>query len=85
MRDPFGVGEKHTHTHTLNFMSYRFLEQTIMHFLDEDQLVYYLQLGRNLLWPDGQFIRKGEPVTAREKEHMRIRVERLLTVCFPGN
>ncbi|CDS06736.1 hypothetical protein LRAMOSA09263 [Lichtheimia ramosa] len=62
----------------------KFLEQTIMHFLGEDQLVFYLQLGRNLLWPDGQFIRKGEPVTAREKEQMRIRAERLLTVCFPG-
>lgn len=68
----------------MNFYVVRFLEQTIMHFLGEDQLVFYLQLGRNLLWPDGQFIRKGEPVTAREKEQMRIRAERLLTVCFPG-
>ena len=61
------------------------MEQTILHILSEDNLVYYLQLGRYLLWPNGTFLRKGEPVSDEEKERLRIRAERLLTVSFPGN
>ncbi|KAI9497815.1 PXA domain-containing protein [Zychaea mexicana] len=63
----------------------KFLEQAILYILSEDNLVYYLQLGRYLLWPNGTFLRKGEPVSDEEKEQLRIRAERLLTVSFPGN
>ncbi|ORY90578.1 PXA domain-domain-containing protein [Syncephalastrum racemosum] len=62
----------------------KFLEQTILHILSEDHLVFYLQLGRNLLWPDGAFLRKSEAPTELECEHMRIRAERLLTVAIPA-
>ncbi|KAI9009908.1 PXA domain-containing protein [Phycomyces nitens] len=63
----------------------KFLEQTILHFLSEDHLVFYLQLGRDLLWPNGVFLQRGEPLTQLEQEQMRIRAERLLLVSLPAS
>ncbi|KAL0076500.1 PXA domain-containing protein [Phycomyces blakesleeanus] len=63
----------------------KFLEQTILHFLSEDHLVFYLQLGRDLLWSNGIFIQRAEPTTPLEEEQMRIRAERLLLVSLPAS
>ncbi|KAG0174794.1 hypothetical protein DFQ28_004469 [Apophysomyces sp. BC1034] len=62
----------------------KFLEQTILHVLSEGFIVFYLQLGRDLLWPDGVLISRSESPTAIEREKLRIRAERLLAVSFPS-
>ncbi|KAF7727904.1 hypothetical protein EC973_006903 [Apophysomyces ossiformis] len=61
----------------------KFLEQTILHVISEGYIVFYLQLGRDLLWPDGVFISRSETPTALQREQLRVRAERLLTVSFP--
>ncbi|KAI8333803.1 PXA domain-containing protein [Choanephora cucurbitarum] len=61
----------------------KFLEQTVLHLLSEDHIVFYLRLGSDLLWPDGVFIQRTDPPTPLEKEQMRTRAERLLTVSIP--
>ncbi|ORZ23239.1 hypothetical protein BCR42DRAFT_131983 [Absidia repens] len=69
---------------TNTFMDmHRFLEQTILHVLSEPFLVFYLRLGRDLLWPDGVLIQRGPAVTPLQREQMRIRAERLLVVALP--
>lgn len=57
----------------------------MFHFLSEDHLVFYLQLGRELLWPGGTFLSKADPPSHMEREMLRIKAERLLTVALPGN
>ncbi|CAO3622892.1 unnamed protein product [Cunninghamella echinulata] len=61
----------------------KFLEQTILHVLSEPFLVFYLRLGRELLWPNGVFMQRGKPVTPLQREQMRIRAERLLVIALP--
>ncbi|KAI8340223.1 hypothetical protein BC941DRAFT_419784 [Chlamydoabsidia padenii] len=61
----------------------KFLEQTILHVLSEPFIVFYLQLGRDLLWPDGILIKRAPPVTPLQRDQMRIRAERLLVVALP--
>lgn len=63
----------------------KFLEQTVLHVLSEDHVVFYLRLGSDLLWPDGVFIQRADPPTPLQREQMRERAERLLTVAIPGN
>ena len=62
---------------------FRFLEQTILHVLSEPFLVFYLRLGRDLLWPNGVLVRRGVPPTPLQREQMRIRAERLLVLALP--
>ncbi|KAI8067124.1 PXA domain-containing protein [Gongronella butleri] len=61
----------------------KFLEQTILHVLSEPFLVFYLRLGRDLLWPNGVLVRRGVPPTPLQREQMRIRAERLLVLALP--
>ncbi|KAI8364941.1 PXA domain-containing protein [Blakeslea trispora] len=61
----------------------KFLEQTVLHLLSEDHIVFYLRLGSDMLWPDGVFIQRTDPPTPLQKEQMRTRAERLLTVAIP--
>ncbi|CAO3645073.1 unnamed protein product [Cunninghamella blakesleeana] len=61
----------------------KFLEQMILHVLSEPFLVFYLRLGRELLWPNGVFMQRGKPVTPLQREQMRIRAERLLAIALP--
>jgi hypothetical protein len=63
----------------------RFLEQTVLHLLSEDHVVFYLRLGSDLLWPDGEFLQRVDPPTPLQREQMRVRAERLLTISIPGN
>ncbi|EPB87095.1 hypothetical protein HMPREF1544_06119 [Mucor circinelloides 1006PhL] len=63
----------------------KFLEQTVLHVLSEDHVVFYLRLGSDLLWPDGVFIQRADPPTPLQREQMRERAERLLTVAIPAN
>ncbi|KAI8887706.1 hypothetical protein K501DRAFT_241795 [Backusella circina FSU 941] len=63
----------------------KFLEQTVLHLLSEDHIVFYLRLGSDLLWPDGVFLQRAEPATPLQKEQMRVRAERLLTLSIPDN
>jgi hypothetical protein len=60
------------------------LEQTVLHLLSEDHIVFYLRLGSDLLWPDGVFLQRAEPATPLQKEQTRVRAERLLTLSIPG-
>ncbi|KAI8091203.1 PXA domain-containing protein [Gilbertella persicaria] len=62
----------------------KFLEQTVLHMLSEDHIVFYLRMGSDLLWPEGVFIQKADPPTPLQREQMRVRAERLLTVVIPG-
>lgn len=62
----------------------KFLEQTVLHVLSEDHIVFYLRLGSDLLWPDGVFIQRADPPTPLQREQMRERAERLLTIAIPG-
>jgi hypothetical protein len=62
----------------------KFLEQTVLHLLSEDHMVFYLRLGSDLLWPDGVFIQRADPPTPLQREQMRVRAERLLTISIPG-
>lgn len=62
----------------------KFLEQTVLHLLSEDHVVFYLRLGSDLLWPDGVFIQRADPPTPLQREQMRVRAERLLTISIPG-
>ncbi|RCI04881.1 sorting nexin 25 [Rhizopus stolonifer] len=61
----------------------KFLEQTVLHMLSEDHIVFYLRMGSDLLWPEGVFIQKADPPTPLQREQMRVRAERLLTVVIP--
>lgn len=61
----------------------RFLEQTVLHLLSEDHVVFYLRLGIDLLWPNGEFMERSEPTTPLQREQMRVRAERLLTISIP--
>ncbi|KAI8390819.1 PXA domain-containing protein [Radiomyces spectabilis] len=61
----------------------KFLELSILHVLSEDHIAYYLRCGRDLLWPDGVFLRKADPSTPLQREYMRVRAERLLTASLP--
>ncbi|KAI9283362.1 PXA domain-containing protein [Sporodiniella umbellata] len=61
----------------------KFLEQTVLHLLSEDLVVFYLRLGSDLLWPNGEFMQKGEVITPLQREQMRVRAERLLTISIP--
>ncbi|CEP07781.1 hypothetical protein [Parasitella parasitica] len=63
----------------------KFLEQAVLHVLSEDHIVFYLRLGSDLLWPDGVFIQRSDPPTPLQREQMRERAERLLTVAIPAN
>lgn len=62
----------------------KFLEQTVLHLLSEDYIVSYLRLGSDLLWPDGVFLQRATPPTPLQREQMRERAERLLTISIPG-
>lgn len=46
-------------------------------------LLFYLRLGTDLLWPNGEFMQKADPPTPLQREQMRVRAERLLTVVIP--
>ncbi|KAG0745843.1 hypothetical protein G6F57_007020 [Rhizopus arrhizus] len=61
----------------------KFLEQTVLHLLSEDHVVFYLRLGIDLLWPNGEFMERSEPTTPLQREQMRVRAERLLTISIP--
>ncbi|KAG1175997.1 hypothetical protein G6F70_006583 [Rhizopus microsporus] len=61
----------------------KFLEQAVLHLLSEDHIVFYLRLGTDLLWPNGEFMQKADPPTPLQREQMRVRAERLLTVAIP--
>ncbi|KAI7889997.1 PXA domain-containing protein [Mucor mucedo] len=63
----------------------KFLEQTVLHLLSEDHIVFYLRLGSDLLWPDGEFLQRVDPPTPLQREQMRVRAERLLTISIPAN
>ncbi|KAL9536757.1 hypothetical protein MBANPS3_012390 [Mucor bainieri] len=63
----------------------KFLEQTVLHVLSEDHVIFYLRLGSDLLWPDGVFIQRADPPTPLQREQMRERAERLLTVAIPAH
>ncbi|KAI7905202.1 PXA domain-containing protein [Cokeromyces recurvatus] len=63
----------------------KFLEQTVLHVLSEDHVVFYLRLGCDLLWPDGVFIQRADPPSPLQREQMRVRAERLLTISIPDN
>ena len=63
---------------------FRFLEQTVLHLLSEDHIVFYLRLGSDLLWPDGVFMQRVDPPTPLQREQTRVRAERLLTISIPG-
>ncbi|KAI8646583.1 PXA domain-containing protein [Parasitella parasitica] len=63
----------------------KFLEQAVLHVLSEDHIVFYLRLGSDLLWPDGVFLQRSDPPTPLQREQMRERAERLLTVAIPAN
>jgi hypothetical protein len=62
----------------------KFLEQTVLHLLSEDHIVFYLRLGSDLLWPNGVFLQRSTPPTPLQREQMRERAERLLTISIPG-
>ncbi|KAI8984180.1 PXA domain-containing protein [Mycotypha africana] len=62
----------------------KFLEQTILHILSENHIVFYLRAGRELLWPNGSFMQKSDAPTPLQREQMRVRAERLLTVSIPA-
>lgn len=62
----------------------KFLEQTVLHLLSEDHIVFYLRLGSDLLWPSGVFLQRATPPTPLQREQMRERAERLLTIAIPG-
>jgi hypothetical protein len=62
----------------------KFLEQMVLHVLSEDHIVFYLRLGSDLLWPDGEFMQRADPPTPLQREQMRVRAERLLTISIPG-
>lgn len=65
-------------------MVIRFLEQAVFYLLSEDHIVFYLRLGSDLLWPDGVFLQRADPPTPLQREQMRVRAERLLTLAIPG-
>lgn len=46
--------------------------------------MFYLRLGSDLLWPDGVFMQRVDPPTPLQREQMRVRAERLLTISIPG-
>lgn len=56
----------------------------MLHLLSEDHIVFYLRLGSDLLWPDGVFLQRADPPTPLQREQMRVRAERLLTLSIPG-
>jgi hypothetical protein len=62
----------------------KFLEQTVLHVLSEDHIVFYLRLGIDLLWPDGVFLQRADLPTPLQREQMRVRAEKLLTISIPG-
>ncbi|KAI9486805.1 MAG: PXA domain-containing protein [Benjaminiella poitrasii] len=63
----------------------KFLEQTVLYVLSEDHIVFYLRVGSDLLWPDGVFIQRADPPSPLQREQMRVRAERLLTISIPAN
>lgn len=69
--------------HTLTVLS-RFLEQSVHHLLSEQRLVYYLQIGRETLWPGGKFMTAAPPPTEEEQLALRIQAERKLVLAMPG-
>lgn len=62
----------------------KFLEQAVFYLLSEDHIVFYLRLGSDLLWPDGVFLQRADPPTPLQREQMRVRAERLLTLAIPA-
>lgn len=68
-----------------NQLNPRFLEQSVYHLLSEQRLVYYMQIGRETLWPGGKFVTAGTLPTEAEQDALRIQAERKLVLATPGN
>jgi hypothetical protein len=63
---------------------FRFLEQSVYHLLSEQRLVYYLQIGRETLWPGGKFMTAAPLPTEEQQLALRIQAERKLALAMPG-
>ncbi|KAI8581212.1 hypothetical protein K450DRAFT_270399 [Umbelopsis ramanniana AG] len=61
----------------------KFLEQSVYHLLSEQRLVYYMQIGRETLWPGGKFVTAGTLPTEEEQNALRIQAERKLVLAIP--
>lgn len=47
-------------------------------------MVYYLQMGRETLWPGGKFMTAAPTPTEEEQQDLRIQAERKLVLALPG-
>ncbi|KAJ2957283.1 hypothetical protein NQZ79_g6993 [Umbelopsis isabellina] len=61
----------------------KFLEQSVYHLLSEQRIVYYLQMGRETLWPGGKFMTAAPTPTEEEQQDLRIQAERKLVLALP--
>jgi hypothetical protein len=60
------------------------MEQSVYHLLSEQRIVYYLQMGRETLWPGGKFMTAAPTPTEEEQQELRIQAERKLVLAMPG-
>ncbi|KAM3589787.1 hypothetical protein VKS41_000640 [Umbelopsis sp. WA50703] len=61
----------------------KFMEQSVYHLLSEQRIVYYLQMGRETLWPGGKFMTAAPTPTEEEQQELRIQAERKLVLAMP--